>query len=73
MKKEPWRWIVGSISIAWIVFMWVKKDILSIYAAVPKEQFLPMAATTVAVSLVKVLLLAGTILLIKWIAGKRKK
>ena len=52
--------------------MWVKKDILSIYANAPQEQVIPMIATTVAVSLIKVAAITVGILLIKWIAGKVK-
>ena len=72
-KKEPWRIVVGVLAIAWIVFMWVKKDIVSIYSTMPKEQVLPLIATTLAVSLLKVAVLAGAILLIKWVIGKWKK
>ena len=72
-KKEPWRIAVGVLAIIWIVFMWVKKDIVSIYTTMPKEQVLPLIVTTLAVSLVKVAVLAGAILLIKWLWGKLKK
>ena len=53
--------------------MWAKKDIVSIYSTTPKEQLLPLIATTLAVSLIKVLMLAGAILLVKWITGKFRK
>ena len=69
-NKEPWQIIVGIISIAYIVFMWVKKDIVSIYTTMPQEEILPMIVTTVAVSFVKVAVIAGAILLVKWIIGK---
>ena len=69
-NKEPWRIIVGIASIAYILFMWVKKDIVSIYTTMPQEQIVPLIATTVAVSVFKVALIAGAILLIKWIIGK---
>ena len=72
-KKELWRIIVGMIAIAFIVYMWVKKDIASIYATMPKEQVVPLIATTIAVSLIKVAAIAGGILLLKWIIGKIKK
>lgn len=72
-KKEPWRIIVGIISIAFIVYMWVEKDIISIYTTMPKEQVAPLIATTILVSLVKSGAIAGAILLIKWIAGKITK
>lgn len=37
-KREPWRIVVASLSIAYIVFMWVRKDIVTIYSTMPKEQ-----------------------------------
>jgi len=72
-KKEPWRIVVGVLAVAWIVFMWVKKDIVSIYTTMPKEQIVPLIVTTLAVSLLKVAVLAGAILLVKWLWGKLKK
>ena len=69
-KKEPWRIAVFTLSLAFIVFMWIKNDVASIYSTAPKEQIAPMIATTVAVSLFKVALLACVLLLIKWIIGK---
>ena len=71
-KKESWRIIVGIIAIAYIVYMWVKKDIMTIYTTMPKEQVAPLIATTIAVSLIKVTAIAGGILLIKWIISKFK-
>ena len=71
-RKEPWRIIVGIISIAFIAYMWVEKDIMTIYTTMPKEQVVPLIATTIAVSLIKVVAIAGGILLIKWIVGKFK-
>ena len=72
-KKEPWRIVVGVLAVAWIVFMWVKKDIVSIYTTMPKEQIVPLIVTALAVSLLKVAVLAGVILLVKWLWGKLKK
>lgn len=69
-KKEPWRIAVGVISILFIVFMWAKKDIVAIYQTAPKEQLIPMLVTTVAVSLLKVGLIAGAVFLIKLILEK---
>ena len=71
-KPEPRRIIVALISVAYIVFMWVKKDIAAIYESMPAEQIVPMIATTVAVSVLKVLAIAAVILLMKWIVGKIK-
>ena len=65
--------VVGVIAILYIVFMWIKKDIIAIYTTVPDEQILTMIVTTVAVSLLKVAAVAGVVLLVKWIVGKVKK
>ena len=72
-KKEPWRIIVAIISIVFIIYMWVEKDILATYSSMPAEQALPLAVTTVAVSLLKVALITVGILIIKWVAGKFMK
>lgn len=69
-KIEPWRILVGLLAIGYIMYMWVKKDIVAIYTTMPQEQIAPMIATTIAVSLLKVAALAGGVLLIKWIGGK---
>ena len=72
-QKEPWRIVVFIISVLFIAFMWVKNDIVSIYTTMPKEQVIPLIATTVLVSLIKIAAIAGGILLIKWIVSKIKK
>ena len=72
-QKQPWRIIVFIISVLFIVFMWIKKDIVTIYTTMPQEQILPLIATTIAVSLMKVAAIAGGVLLIKWIIRKIKQ
>ena len=72
MKKEQWRIAVGILAIAFIVYMWVEKDIITIYTTMPREQVAPLIVTTIAVSLIKVAAIAGGILLIKWIISKFK-
>ena len=52
-KKEPWQIVAGILAIAWIVFLWIKKDILSVFAQV-----------------LKVALLTGGVLLLKWLLKK---
>ena len=69
-RKEPWRIILALVAVAYIVFLWVKKDLFAVYATAPKEQVVPMMAASVAVTLVKVALLALAIGLVKWILGK---
>ena len=72
-KTEPWRIVAFVISVAFIIFMWIKKDVAEIYATMPKEQIVPLVTTTIAVSLLKVAAIAGGILLVKFIVGKMKK
>lgn len=72
VKKEPWRIAVGIISVIFIIFMWIKNDIISIYTTMPKEQIAPLIATTVAVSALKVAIITAVVLLVKWIIKKVK-
>ena len=72
-KTDPWRIIVFILSLAFIVFMWAKKDIAAIYATMPPEQIMPRIATTVAVSALKVAAIAGAVFFVKWIIDKAKK
>ncbi len=72
-KKEPWRIVVGVIAIIYIIYMWVEKDVVAIYSAMPAEQALPLIVTTIAVSLFKVGAITVGILFIKWIVAKFKK
>ena len=72
-KKETWRIVAFIISVIFIIFMLIKKDIAAIYSTMPKEQIAPMLATTVAVSLIKVGAIAGVVFLLKWLFGKIKK
>ncbi len=71
-KTEPWRVIVFILAALFIVFMWVKNDVVSIYTTMPREQVVPLITTTIAVSLIKVAAIAGGILLVKWMIGKIK-
>ena len=71
-KKEPWRLVVGIIAIAYIVYMWVEKDIFASLSAVSGEQALPMAATSMAVTFAKIAIMAAIIFVIKWLTGKGK-
>ena len=71
-KKEPWRIAVGIISILFIVVMWSVKDIAAVYSATAKEDILPMGVTNLAVSLLKVGIIAGVVFLIRWIIKKIK-
>ena len=72
-KKEPWRIVVAILSIAFIAFMWVKNDVITIYTTMPQEQVVPLIVTTIVVSLLKVGAIAGIIFLVKWLISKVKK
>lgn len=73
MKKETWRILVGVLGILLIVFLWVKKDVGATIAGLPREQVLPMLATSIAVTLFKVALIAAAVFLVKWLMGKFSK
>ncbi|MGN0532365.1 MAG: hypothetical protein ACI4IN_06180 [Eubacterium sp.] len=73
MKKEPWRIVVGISAIGFIVHMWVKKDIMTTYTTMSQEQVIPLIVTTIAVSLLKAVVVTGGILLIKWAISKINK
>lgn len=70
MKKEPWRWIVFGLSVAYILYMFISK---SGGGSLPSGELLPMVVTGIAVTVLKVILIAGGIFLLKWILSKRKK
>lgn len=72
-KIEPWRIIVFIIAVIFIIFMWIKNDIIQIYATMPQEQILPLIITTILVSLFKVAGIAVAVLLLKWLIGKFTK
>lgn len=72
-KREPWRIVVGVLAIAFIVYMWAKKDIAAAYSTLPPEQLLPVLVTTIGVTLLKIGAMAGGILLLRWIIGKTRQ
>ena len=73
MKKAPWRWAVGLVSAAFIVYMWSTKDVAGIYAELPREELLPLMATNIAVTLMKVVGIAATVWLVRRLAAKWNK
>ena len=70
MKKEPWKIVVFSLSVVFIICLWVKNGLVSVYAGLSLSDAMPLLATGFAVTAVKVAILAGMILIIKWIMGK---
>ena len=73
MKKAPWRWVVGLLSAAFIVYMWSTKDITGQYAGMSKEDLFPLIAVNVAVTLLKVVGIAAVVWLVRWVIAKRNK
>ena len=69
-KNVPWKWIAGALSLGFIVVLWVRKDLLAVCSSIPKEELLPVLASSVAVTLMKATLLVGVICLFRWIGGK---
>ena len=72
-KKEPWRIAVGVLSVAMIVFLWVKNDVISVYTTAQQSDTAPLLLTTIIVVLMKVGIMAGVALLVKWMVKKMKK
>ena len=69
-KEEPWRIAAFVISLLFIVFMWIKNDVVEIYTTMPQEQIASLIATIIAVSLIKIGAIAAAVLLIKRIVCK---
>ena len=72
-KLQPWRVAVFVLSCAFIVFLWARKDIAGIYATMPQEEIAPLVVTTVVVSIIKFLAVAGIALLVRCLIGRLKK
>ena len=72
-RKTLLRYAIGLVSIAGIVFLWVKNDIAEIYSTVPSAQIAPLILTCMTVSVLKVLAVAGIIFLFRRISGKIKR
>ena len=68
-KIEPWRLIVGVISILCIIVMYVRKNSLHIDVTIS----LPLVITSIAVTLLKVTAIVIVVLLFKWFINKIKK
>ena len=73
MKKAPWRWAVGLVSAAVIVYMWSAKDVADSCVDLPREELLPLLAANIAVTLVKVLAIAAVVWLARRLAAKWDK
>ena len=73
MKKAPWRYVVGLLSAAFIVYVWSTKDIAGQYAGMPKEELVPLITVNVAVTLLKVVGIAAVVWLVRWLIAKLNK
>ena len=69
MKKEPWRIAVFVLSVSYIVFMLVKKNAGGQLSDMSSFS-LPMFVTSLGVTVIKVVVLAGGLVLVKWLIGK---
>jgi hypothetical protein len=69
-KPDLCRIIAAAISGLYIIYLWSSKDI---EAAAGSENMLPIIVTSILVAAAKLALLAGAILLIKWLSKKFKK
>ncbi len=67
---EVWRILIFVVSALFIGIMWVKNDIVSIYTTMPPEHIISMIATTVMITLIKVVVIAGGVILVKRLLGK---
>lgn len=72
-KPGALKIVVACLCVAYILFLWIKKDILAIYTTAPADQIIPMVITSIGVSLLKVAALTGVILIVKWIGSKISK
>ena len=69
-KTDLWRIIATVISGLYIIYLWSSKDI---EAAAGSENMVPVIVTSILVSTAKLALIAGAVLLIKWLSRKFKK
>lgn len=69
-KADLWRIIAAVISGLYIIYLWSSKDI---EAAAGSENMVPIIVTSILVSTAKLALIAGAVLLIKWLSRKFKK
>ena len=72
-KSEGWRIAVALLSVTYIVYMWVKKDIAGIWGSLAKEELLPVVLTSTAVSLLKIAAIAAVFFLTRWLIRKFSK
>ena len=75
MNKRPdkWRIVVFIISVLFIMFIWIKKDIGKIAETVPSDQLVPVIVTSLLVSIFKFALIADVVFLVKWLIDKKNK
>lgn len=72
-KKPAWRIVAFVLGVAAIIVMWAGKDVAGSFEGMSASEALPVAAVSIVVTLVKVALMTGAVLLIKWIVKKCKK
>lgn len=72
-RSDKWRIVVFIISVLFIMFIWIKKDIGKIAETVPSDQLVPVIVTSLLVSIFKFALIAGVVFLVKWLIDKKNK
>lgn len=71
MKKiEPRRLVLGLASFAYIIFLWVKKNVAGAWSSLSTEALLPVILTSVAVSALKIVAIAAVVFLVRWLISK---
>lgn len=71
--KKPRRIALAIFSVIVIIIMWTEKDVLGLWSGLTIEDAVPMVITNLAVTALKIALLAGGIYLIKTVFAKIKK
>ena len=69
-KVDIGRLLAGFAAIVFIAYMWVEKEVVSVYTSMPIEEAIPVIVTTIVVSMFKVVGLAAVIYILKWIIRK---
>lgn len=70
--KSPWRIVVGILAAAYIVYMFVSKDIIGIYSTMPAERFLPILVISLVILLIKGGFWGSIAYFIGWLTTGRK-
>jgi hypothetical protein len=73
IERKPRRIAIGVLSIVVIAIMWIKKDVLGLWSNISSEDLLPLLATNAVVIIVRIVILAGIIFIVRKLLAKLKK